>query len=485
MRILILGGTSDARKVVGAMDKRGLLDNIAVIYSVAGLVRVPELACDVISGGFSQRGGLLLYLQKEQIDLVLDITHPFALKMSTTAVKVCAEAGIPCWRFHRPAWQAQSGDQWRLFNDCPSLLAETKRYKSILLTAGQMEQVLIDQLSAQALMSGQRQVIRTAALPQATLPDSMQWLKAIGPFNEVDEKRLLEQHQIDLLVSKNSGGVATEAKLSAARELGIPVFMLERPALPDSDVDFSTVDDCVDQVEQYYSAVSVENAKNLNNRQRNHALVDVKYEMNPQAIEQESFRQIRALTDLDTFNVEQQQVVMRVVHSIGIPEVAREVRFSAQACESGIAALTDNAEILCDVEMVKQGITKRMISQPPSCYLNDPRAIELAKETGETRSMAAVELWRDKLAGSVVVIGNAPTALFRLLEMIEKGADKPALIIGMPVGFVGAAESKQLLWDIHQRLGIECITLLGRQGGSAVSAASCNALLRCIRGEYY
>jgi precorrin-8X/cobalt-precorrin-8 methylmutase len=135
--------------------------------------------------------------------------------------------------------------------------------------------------------------------------------------------------------------------------------------------------------------------------------------------------------------------------------------------------------------MVKQGITKRMIDQPPLCYLNDERAVALAKASGETRSMAAVALWREQLAGSVVVIGNAPTALFRLLELIEQGAEKPALIIGMPVGFVGAAESKQHLWDTHQGLGIECITLLGRQGGSAVTAASCNALLRCIRGEYY
>jgi precorrin-8X/cobalt-precorrin-8 methylmutase len=99
--------------------------------------------------------------------------------------------------------------------------------------------------------------------------------------------------------------------------------------------------------------------------------------------------------------------------------------------------------------------------------------------------MAALELWRPHLAGSVVVIGNAPTALFRLLEMLQQGAPKPALIIGMPVGFVGAAESKQALWQLHQDLGIECITLLGREGGSAVSSASCNALLRCNHGERY
>ncbi|WP_286239420.1 precorrin-8X methylmutase [Neptuniibacter halophilus] len=209
------------------------------------------------------------------------------------------------------------------------------------------------------------------------------------------------------------------------------------------------------------------------------------YEMNPQAIEQESFRQIRQLTDLSAFSREQQQVVMRIVHSLGMPELADQVRFSESACDTGMAALAAGCPILCDVEMVKQGITKRMISRPPHCYLNDPQAAEIARSRGETRSMAALELWRDRLAGSVVVIGNAPTALFRLLEMIRQGADKPALIIGMPVGFVGAAESKQALWELHRQLGLECITLLGRQGGSAVSAASCNALLRCNRGEYY
>jgi precorrin-8X/cobalt-precorrin-8 methylmutase len=99
--------------------------------------------------------------------------------------------------------------------------------------------------------------------------------------------------------------------------------------------------------------------------------------------------------------------------------------------------------------------------------------------------MAALQLWQDQLENSVVIIGNAPTALFRLLQMIKEGAPKPALIIGMPVGFVGAAESKQALWDFHKELGVQCITLLGRQGGSAVSAASCNALLRCNLGEYY
>lgn len=209
------------------------------------------------------------------------------------------------------------------------------------------------------------------------------------------------------------------------------------------------------------------------------------YQIDPKKIEQESFRQIRLETDLDVFDREQQQVVMRIVHSIGLPDVAQQVRFSSLACQQGMAALEKNTAILCDVEMVKQGITKRLIQQEPLCYLNKSSAIHAAKANGETRSMAAVNYWQTHLKDSVVVIGNAPTALFRLLELIQQGAAKPALIIGMPVGFVGAAESKQALWDAHQSLGIECITVLGRMGGSAVSSATCNALLRCNVGEYY
>ncbi len=209
------------------------------------------------------------------------------------------------------------------------------------------------------------------------------------------------------------------------------------------------------------------------------------YNPSPQGIEQESFRQIRACTNLADFDRDAQQAVMRVVHSLGDPSVAQHMRVSPGACAAGRAALAKNCAILCDVEMVKQGITKRMIEREPLCYLNHAEVPSLAKAAGETRSMAALQLWGDDLAGSIVVIGNAPTALFRLLEMIRQGAPKPALIVGIPVGFVGAAESKQSLWDECQELGLECITLLGRQGGSAAASSVVNALLRCNRGEYY
>ena len=211
----------------------------------------------------------------------------------------------------------------------------------------------------------------------------------------------------------------------------------------------------------------------------------VDYEVNPERIERESFRRIRELCNLGQFNSVQQQVAMRVVHSLGQPEVCRNLRFSADACDRGRKALADSRTILCDVEMVRAGVSRRLVAKSPECFLNDPAAIEMARKTGETRSMAALSLWPEYLSGSVVLIGNAPTALFRLCEMLGDGADRPALVIAMPVGFVGAVESKQLLWDSHRRLGIECITLLGRQGGSAVTAAACNALLRCNHGECY
>lgn len=213
--------------------------------------------------------------------------------------------------------------------------------------------------------------------------------------------------------------------------------------------------------------------------------MSVEYETDPRNIERESFRRIRELTALEGFDRMQQQVVMRVVHSLGQPEIAIAMRFSAQACVHGMAALQEGCPILCDVEMVRAGVTRRLLAQPPLCFLNDPRVPELARDHGETRSMAALRLWREHLPGSVVLIGNAPTALFRLVELLERGGARPALVIAMPVGFVGAAESKQWLWDRHTALGVECITLLGRQGGSAVAAAACNALLRCNHGEWF
>ena len=209
------------------------------------------------------------------------------------------------------------------------------------------------------------------------------------------------------------------------------------------------------------------------------------YIQDPQTIESLSFEMIRASTDLSRFNSQQAQVAMRIVHTCGLPEAAAAVCCSAAAVTAGLQALAANKPILCDVEMVVHGITRRFTDSPIECYINVEGVAERAKLTGQTRSMTAMQRWEGSLAGAIAVIGNAPTALFRLLEMIESGAPKPALIIGMPVGFVGAAESKQALWDSQPQHGCEVITLLGRQGGSAIASAVVNALARMQRGVYY
>ncbi len=207
------------------------------------------------------------------------------------------------------------------------------------------------------------------------------------------------------------------------------------------------------------------------------------YIKDPLKIEEESFKQIKALTDFTGFNEEQQQIVMRLVHTCGNPDVAQQVRISSGAVAAGIAALQQQAGIFCDVEMVKQGLTKRFLDTEPQCFLNDPDVPDIAKANGETRTMTALQFWDESLAGGIAIIGNAPTALFRLLENIEQGkSPKPALVIGIPVGFIGAAESKDYLWQVHQTLGIECITILGRTGGSALAAGAFNTLVRLQRG---
>lgn len=206
------------------------------------------------------------------------------------------------------------------------------------------------------------------------------------------------------------------------------------------------------------------------------------YIKDPIRIEEESFKQIKALTDLTGFDELQRQVIMRLVHTCGNPDVASEVKISAAAIQAGITALENKQAIYCDVEMVKQGLTKRFLEVEPQCFLNHSSVAEIAKSNGETRTMTALEFWADGIKDGIAIIGNAPTALYRLLENIQQGQAKPALIIGIPVGFIGAAESKDYLWKMHKELGIECITVLGRTGGSALAAGAFNTLVRLQRG---
>lgn len=194
------------------------------------------------------------------------------------------------------------------------------------------------------------------------------------------------------------------------------------------------------------------------------------------AIYQKSFATIRAEANLALLPEDLETVAVRLIHACGMTDIVDDLAYSVGAAAIGRKALAQGAPILCDAQMVANGVTRKRLPAHNDviCTLNEPDVPALAQTLQNTRSAAALELWRPFLEGAVVAIGNAPTALFRLLEMLEEGAPKPALILGFPVGFVGAIESKAALAEIPH--GIPFITLHGRRGGSAMAAAAVNAL---------
>ncbi len=202
----------------------------------------------------------------------------------------------------------------------------------------------------------------------------------------------------------------------------------------------------------------------------------IDYVRDGQAIYRESFATIRAEADLSRIPADLEKLAVRVIHACGMVDIVDDLQFSEGAGAAGRQALLAGAPILCDANMVAHGVTRARLpaSNPVVCTLTDPAVPDLARSMGNTRSAAALELWRPSLAGSVVAIGNAPTALFHLLDMLDQGAPRPALILGFPVGFVGAAESKAML--AADSRGVPYVIVSGRRGGSAMAAAAINAL---------
>ncbi|MGD0452815.1 MAG: precorrin-8X methylmutase [Solirubrobacteraceae bacterium] len=189
-----------------------------------------------------------------------------------------------------------------------------------------------------------------------------------------------------------------------------------------------------------------------------------------------SFATIRAEADLEGLDAVLERVVVRMIHACGMVDLAADVAASPGFGLAAQAALRGGAPILCDTGMVATGVTRSRLpaANDVVCTLSDPQVPELAARMGTTRTAAALELWRERLEGSLVVVGNAPTALFRLLEMVEEGAGRPAAVIGVPVGFIGAAESKLALAE--HPAALEHVVVHGRRGGSAIAVAAVNAL---------
>ncbi|WP_236049223.1 precorrin-8X methylmutase [Paractinoplanes ovalisporus] len=200
----------------------------------------------------------------------------------------------------------------------------------------------------------------------------------------------------------------------------------------------------------------------------------MEYERDGAEIYRRSFATIRAEADLGGLPAEVARVAVRMIHACGMVDLVRDIAYSPQVAVAARKALLDGAPVLCDAEMVASGITRKRLpaANEVVCTLRAPEVPALAESLGTTRSAAALDLWLDHLEGSVVAIGNAPTALFRLLEMIAAGAPRPAAVLGIPVGFIGAAESKEAL----AASDLEHLIVRGRRGGSAITAAAVNAL---------
>ena len=202
----------------------------------------------------------------------------------------------------------------------------------------------------------------------------------------------------------------------------------------------------------------------------------LRYERVPADIYAQSFATVRTEANLERFPTEMRPMVIRLIHSCGMVEIADRLAYSQAAFTAGRDALQRGAPVLCDCEMVGAGIIRRYLPAENNVIvtLNDPLVPALAAKIGNTRSAAAVDLWRDHIEGAVVAIGNAPTALFHLLELLDQGWPKPAVILGFPVGFVGAAESKAELAERPR--GCDYVALRGRKGGSAMASSAVNAL---------
>lgn len=269
MTLLLLGGTRDAKRIASALldlfsnadGQPAMLGDqpLHLIYSVAGLVRLPDVDCEVICGGFSQYGGLEAFARNRDVAAIIDATHPYAQQMTAAAVSTTRRMGIEYWRFQRSAWSAEAGDDWQEFSAEQDLLRRLDGFSSLFWTAGQLSEIVGYGLQRLHRRRGLTTVLRSAARPQQQLPDGVSWVQAIGPFAVEHERQLFEQYQFDVLVSKNSGGNAVAAKLQVAREYGIPVFMLARPKLPEGIQSFSRLANCIREIGRWLQQKSVKN----------------------------------------------------------------------------------------------------------------------------------------------------------------------------------------------------------------------------------
>lgn len=254
MKVLVIGGTADGRYLATALFEQGF----DVTYSIAGIVRKAVLPCPVVSGGFTQFGGLAKYVADHHITHLVDVTHPFAEKMSNKVALVSQELAMPAIRFHRKQWPKHSNDNWIECLQWQEVIEKTLSHDSLFITAGQITQDVMDQLAAQS----QQVLIRTAMPMKINVPDNVTWIKAIGPFQIVHEQQLIKQYQIDAIISKNSGGDSTYAKIEAAAQAGIPVYQFKRPDLAPLQYQFDNSAECLSLLSRFRDSLLSQSLSN-------------------------------------------------------------------------------------------------------------------------------------------------------------------------------------------------------------------------------
>lgn len=257
MKILVVGGTADGRHLATKLFELGF----AVIYSIAGIVRKAKVPGPTISGGFTQFGGLQQYIIDNQITHLVDATHPFAQTMSNAISAASETLLIPAIRFHRPEWPKTNNDKWVEVTQWSEVIEAVASHSSIFITAGQITQDVITPLAEQA----EHVLLRTAMPVKIELPENVTWLKAIGPFQFEDEITLLEQYNIDAIISKNSGGDATYAKIKAAAQKGIPVYQFKRPSILPTQYQCDDQASCLALLEKFNMSLPQSLDKGLHN----------------------------------------------------------------------------------------------------------------------------------------------------------------------------------------------------------------------------
>lgn len=241
MSLLILGGTSDAKRLTNKLINAGL----DVTYSIAGKVRQPEIECKILTGGIQENGGWNDLLTSGIYSAVVDATHPYAARISAQAKEACEQHQLSYYHYRRPAWQPVAGDAWIDCDSWQQIVEQLHSFQRPFITLGQLNKQQLEQLPTSSFL-------RSARLPGYAMPLHCQWLPQIGPFSLEQERALIKGQKFDVLVCKNSGGNAVQNKLIAARELGIPVLMLARPE-PVAEKHFSCVNHCADELIKDFS----------------------------------------------------------------------------------------------------------------------------------------------------------------------------------------------------------------------------------------